>query len=86
MANLLILGASRGLGAALVEGLPRKGDAVFGLSRSEPAWLRRNSHEPGWRNLTWVVRKRASIENRSPSAPDCRRSRAATAQGWARRV
>lgn len=43
MANLLILGASRGLGAALVEGLPRKGDAVFGLSRSEPAWLRRKS-------------------------------------------
>lgn len=43
MANLLILGASRGLGAALVEGLPRKGDTVFGLSRSEPAWLRRRS-------------------------------------------
>jgi short-subunit dehydrogenase len=43
MANLLILGASRGLGAALVEGLPRKGDHVFGLSRSEPAWRRRKS-------------------------------------------
>jgi short-subunit dehydrogenase len=43
VANLLILGASRGLGAALVEGLPRKGDSVFGLSRSEPAWLRRKS-------------------------------------------
>lgn len=43
MANILILGASRGLGAALVEGLPRKGDCVFGLSRSEPAWLRRKS-------------------------------------------
>src|SRR3954462_5558274 len=43
MANILILGASRGLGAALVEGLPRKGDTVFGLSRSEPAWLRRKS-------------------------------------------
>jgi short-subunit dehydrogenase len=43
VANLLILGASRGLGAALVEGLPRKGDQVFGLSRSEPAWLRRRS-------------------------------------------
>jgi short-subunit dehydrogenase len=43
MANLLILGASRGLGAALVEGLPRKGDRVFGLSRSEPAWNRRSS-------------------------------------------
>ena len=43
MANVLILGASRGLGAALVAGLPRKGDTVFGLSRSEPAWLRRKS-------------------------------------------
>jgi len=43
MANVLILGASRGLGAALVEGLPRKGDCVFGLSRSEPAWRRQKS-------------------------------------------
>jgi short-subunit dehydrogenase len=43
MANHLILGASRGLGAALVEGLPRKGDTVFGLSRSEPDWRRRKS-------------------------------------------
>ncbi len=43
MANLLILGASRGLGAALVEGLPRKGDRVFGLSRSVPDWSRRKS-------------------------------------------
>jgi short-subunit dehydrogenase len=43
VANLLILGASRGLGAALVEGLPKKGDTVFGLSRSEPAWNRRKS-------------------------------------------
>jgi short-subunit dehydrogenase len=41
VANILILGASRGLGAALVEGLPRKGDMIFGLSRSEPNWLRR---------------------------------------------
>jgi short-subunit dehydrogenase len=43
MANILILGASRGLGAALVEGLPRKGDHVFGLSRGEPDWRRRKS-------------------------------------------
>ncbi|HVZ00890.1 MAG TPA: SDR family oxidoreductase [Dongiaceae bacterium] len=43
MANYLILGASRGLGAALVEGLPRRGDTVFGLSRGEPDWLRRKS-------------------------------------------
>ena len=40
MANHLIVGASRGLGAALVEALPRKGDSVFGLSRSKPDWLR----------------------------------------------
>jgi len=43
VANFLILGASRGLGAAMVEGLPRKGDRVFGLSRSEPTWNRRKS-------------------------------------------
>jgi short-subunit dehydrogenase len=43
MANYLILGASRGLGAALVEGLPRKGDTVFGLSRGKPDWLRGRS-------------------------------------------
>jgi len=43
MATYLILGASRGLGAALVEGLPRKGDTVFGLSRGEPDWKRRKS-------------------------------------------
>ena len=43
MANYLILGASRGLGAALVEGLPRKGDTVFGLSRGTPYWLGRKS-------------------------------------------
>jgi short-subunit dehydrogenase len=43
MANYLILGASRGLGAALVEGLPRRGDTVFGLSRGKPDWLRGKS-------------------------------------------
>jgi short-subunit dehydrogenase len=43
MATTLILGASRGLGAALVEGLPRKGDTVFGLSRGKPDWLRKRS-------------------------------------------
>jgi NAD(P)-dependent dehydrogenase (short-subunit alcohol dehydrogenase family) len=43
MANLLILGASRGLGAALVEGLPRAGDQAFGLARSRPDWLDRRS-------------------------------------------
>jgi short-subunit dehydrogenase len=49
VANLLILGASRGLGAALVEGLPRKGDQIFGLSRSEPAWNRRKAAiKRGW--------------------------------------
>jgi len=43
MANYLILGASRGLGAALVEGLPRKGDVIYGLSRGEPDWRRKKS-------------------------------------------
>jgi short-subunit dehydrogenase len=43
MATTLILGASRGLGAALVEGLPRRGDTVFGLSRGKPDWLRQGA-------------------------------------------
>jgi NAD(P)-dependent dehydrogenase (short-subunit alcohol dehydrogenase family) len=48
MANLLIIGASRGLGAALVEGLPRRGDTVFGLSRGEPRWLKKSAPQLRW--------------------------------------
>jgi short-subunit dehydrogenase len=33
--NFLILGASRGLGAAFAAGLPKKGDHVFGVSRTQ---------------------------------------------------
>lgn len=37
--NLLIVGASRGLGRAFAEGLPRPGDQVTGVSRSRPDGL-----------------------------------------------
>ena len=32
----LVVGGSRGLGAALVEGLPRGGDEIVVVSRTEP--------------------------------------------------
>lgn len=38
--NILVVGASRGLGRALVEGVPEPGDLVIGVSRSSPAQLR----------------------------------------------
>ena len=38
MANIVITGASRGLGAAFATGLPADGDTVWGISRSAPAW------------------------------------------------
>ncbi|MCH8551923.1 MAG: SDR family oxidoreductase [Natronospirillum sp.] len=37
MTRILIVGASRGLGRALVEGLPAPGDAVIGVSRRAPS-------------------------------------------------
>ena len=39
MANLIIFGASRGLGAAFSTGLPAEGDTVWVVSRSKPTWL-----------------------------------------------
>lgn len=37
--NLLIIGASRGLGAALALNLPRAGDHLWTVSRTRPEWL-----------------------------------------------
>lgn len=42
MKNILIIGASRGLGDAFSIGLPDKGDSVSLVSRSEPASVKRN--------------------------------------------
>lgn len=42
MKNILIIGASRGLGDAFSVGLPDTGDHVFLVSRSEPASLNRD--------------------------------------------
>jgi short-subunit dehydrogenase len=48
--NLLITGASRGLGDVLARGLPRSGDAAFLVSRGHPASLELND---GIRR-TWI--------------------------------
>jgi short-subunit dehydrogenase len=48
MANLLILGASRGLGAAFGAGLPRSGDEVWLVSRSEPDLRREDGVVRHW--------------------------------------
>ena len=42
MTNILIFGASRGLGAAFSSGLPTRGDTVWLVSRSQPENLGRN--------------------------------------------
>jgi len=47
--NLLIIGASRGLGAALALNLPRAGDHLFTVSRTRPEWL-----EPQGVTHTWI--------------------------------
>ena len=39
MRNIVVFGASRGLGAALVEGVPEPGDAVWCISRTRPLAL-----------------------------------------------
>lgn len=42
MTHILIVGASRGLGAAFNLGLPEQGDTVCLISRSQPQNLERN--------------------------------------------
>lgn len=42
MTNILIFGASRGLGAAFSSGLPTRGDTVWLVSRNQPENLERN--------------------------------------------
>ncbi|MDF0732787.1 SDR family NAD(P)-dependent oxidoreductase [Pseudomonas entomophila] len=37
--NVLVIGASKGLGKALIEGLGDPGDLLTGVSRTTPAWL-----------------------------------------------
>ncbi len=38
--NYLIFGISKGLGKALVKYLPQKQDVIFGISRTEPDYLK----------------------------------------------
>lgn len=48
--NILIVGASRGLGRAFVDGLPQAGDQVIGVSRTQPIGLAARSGV----ELQWV--------------------------------
>jgi short-subunit dehydrogenase len=43
MSNLVVIGASRGLGAALAIGLPKAGDKVWAVSRTKPDYLSRDN-------------------------------------------
>jgi short-subunit dehydrogenase len=55
--NIVILGASRGLGAALAIGLPQSGDQVWVASRSRPAFLDRSDGvERRWLDLDLASR------------------------------
>lgn len=55
LANILITGASRGLGAAFATGLPEAGDTVWALSRSLPAWLEpAYKHRPAAVQYHWI--------------------------------
>ncbi|MEM9774189.1 MAG: SDR family NAD(P)-dependent oxidoreductase [Chloroflexota bacterium] len=52
MANLIIFGASRGLGAAFSTGLPQENDTVWAISRSKPKWLTEDRSDDV--NYIWV--------------------------------
>ncbi|MCU7374090.1 SDR family NAD(P)-dependent oxidoreductase [Paucibacter sp. O1-1] len=71
--NILVVGASKGLGRAFVEGLGQDGDTVIGVSRSRPAAL---SGGPGV-TQDWIVADLSdpraavdAIEAQSPAALD----------------
>lgn len=42
--NFLVYGVSKGLGKALIEGIPSKQDTIYGVSRSLPAFVSDNFH------------------------------------------
>ena len=50
MANIMIIGASRGLGRAFVEGLPDATDKVIGVSRGQPSGIKVQSGA----ELQWI--------------------------------
>lgn len=42
--NFLVYGVSKGLGKALIEGIPSKQDTIYGVSRSRPSFVSDNFH------------------------------------------
>ncbi|TGG90629.1 SDR family NAD(P)-dependent oxidoreductase [Natronospirillum operosum] len=68
--RILIVGASRGLGRAFVEGLCEPGDTVIGVSRSRPQQLQ----APSGVELQWIEADLASpqtaVEQIEQQAPD----------------
>ncbi|MDP4098714.1 SDR family oxidoreductase [Paenibacillus sp. P96] len=58
MRNLMIFGASKGLGEAFVKGLPEAGDNVWMVSRSHPESLRLDDEV----NRFWIKADLASVE------------------------
>ncbi len=58
MAELLITGASRGLGAALALGLPQVGDRVWLVSRSQPDYLT----QPSEVDRRWIQADLAQLD------------------------
>ncbi len=51
MSNIIIFGASRGLGAAFATGLPKKGDNVWLVSRKKPLFLEETLE---FVNFNWI--------------------------------
>lgn len=70
----MVIGASRGLGRAFVEGLPSPGDYITGVSRSRPADLEsRADVEHSWieADLGNPLEAAVRIEQAAPAVIDC---------------
>lgn len=52
MSNILIVGASRGVGAALAQAIPEPGDTAWLLSRSKPAYIDSDTSKVEYRWLS----------------------------------
>ena len=71
--KILIVGASRGLGKALVEGLPDENDTIIGISRNKPADMQLKGNV----NVDWIevdlsdpIRATDIIEKQAPARLD----------------
>ncbi len=70
----MVIGASRGLGRAFVEGLPSPGDSITGVSRSRPMDLQsRTGVEYSWidADLGNPIEAAERIQREAPATIDC---------------